>query len=102
MPAGCWGSERNATLRADGSHRRRGPDEGDHRAGQRIRPLRLSEDYGAATGSGLAGRQGSGAVHLAAGGAESATETEAARAVVAERRVVRAAAAGAGQSRLGL
>jgi hypothetical protein len=41
-------------------------------------------------------------VHLAAGGAESAAETAAARAVVAERWVVRAAAARAGQPRLEL
>src|SRR5260370_41709915 len=93
---------RDATLRAHGSHRRRGPDAGDHRTGQRVRPLRLPEDHNTVGGSRLAGGQGSGAVHLAAGGTESAAETAATGAVVAERRVVRAAAAGAGQSRLGL
>ena len=43
----------------------------------------------------LAGRQGPGAADLATGGAESAAETEAARTAVAERRLVRAAPAGA-------
>ena len=50
----------------------------------------------------LAGGQGSGAADLAAGGAESAAETKAARQVVVERRIVRAAAAGASESRLEL
>src|SRR5271169_3101952 len=90
--------ERDATLRTHGSNRRGRSDAGDHRAGQRVWALRLPEDYGGTAQGGLAGRQGSGAVHLAAGGIESAAETTATGAVVAERRVVRAAAAGAGQS----
>src|SRR5260370_33710079 len=93
---------RDATVRANGPDRRRGPDGGDHRACQRVRALRLPEDHNTVGGSRLAGGQGSGAVHLAAGGIESAAETAATGAVMAERRVVRAAAAGASQSRLGL
>ena len=46
---------------------------------------------------GMAGGQGPGAADLATGRAESAAETEAARAVVAERWLLRAAAAGAGE-----
>ena len=77
-------------------------DAGDHHAGQRVRPLWLSADHGAAARGGLAGGQGPGAADLAAGRAESAAETEAARTVVAERWLVRAAAAGAGESCLEL
>ena len=51
---------------------------------------------------GLAGRQRSGAAHLAAGRAESAAETEAARAIVAQRWVLCASTTGAGQPRLEL
>ena len=50
----------------------------------------------------LAGRQGPGRAHLASRRAEGSAEAEAARAVVAQRRVVRAAASGARQSCLEL
>ena len=48
----------------------------------------------------LASGQGPGGAHLASRGAEGSAEAEAARAAVAQRRFVRAAAAGAGQPRL--
>jgi hypothetical protein len=85
---------RDPTLSADASHRRRRANARDYCPGQRVWPLRLPEDHGGTAQGRLAGRQGSGAADLAAGGAESATETEAARTVVVERWVVRAAAAG--------
>jgi hypothetical protein len=57
---------------------------------------RLPADHGQGARSRLAGERRSGSTHLAAGGVESTPETEAARAVVAERWVVCTSAAGAG------
>ena len=103
MPAGCWGSGegRNAT-----QPMQRTDEDALTRA-----IITLASEYGRygyrritalLREARLAGGQGSGAAHLAAGGAESAAETAATRAVVAERWFVRAAAAGAGQSRVEL
>ena len=96
MPAGCWGSGegRNATkrlYRADEDALTRAiialaSEYG--RYGYRRITVELQQGW-------LASGQGSGAAHLAAGGAESAAETEATRAVVAERWI---AACGCGRS----
>jgi len=64
--------------------------------------VRLSADHGAVAECRLAGRQGQGATHLAEGGVESAAETEAPGALVAERRFLCAAPAGTGESRVEL
>ena len=67
--AGVPGAEavaRNAALSADAANGRRCACARDHRAGQRVRPLRLPADHGTVASQGLASGQGSGAGHLAA------------------------------------
>src|SRR5579862_8457648 len=94
--------ERNATLRRNRSYRRGCFDASDHRIGQRVRSLWLPSDHDQTARSGLAGRQGSSAEDLAAGGTESAAETKAARQVVVQRWIVCETAARTGESRVEL
>src|SRR5208282_6136671 len=79
---------KDTTLCRDSEDRRRGADGSDHCPRQGLRTLRLPANHGAVATGWLAGRQGSGTAHLASRGAESAAETKAARAFVAERWVV--------------
>ena len=71
-------------------------------AGQPVWTLRLSPDHGAAEARRLAGGQGPGRAHLASRRAEGSAEAEAARAAVAQRWIVRAAAAGAAPTMCGV
>src|SRR5450631_4935439 len=103
--AGVPGGEtatRHATLSADTARRRRYAHPGHRNVGQPIWSLWLSSDHGAAQAGRLEGRQGPGRANLASRGAEGSTEAEAERAVVAQRRVMRAAASTARQSCLEL
>ena len=72
-------------------------DPGHRGVGQPVWTLRLSPDHGAAAAGRLAGGQGPGRAHLASRRAEGSAEAEAARTAVAQRWIVRAAAAGAHQ-----
>ena len=84
----------DAAVRAAAGRRRAAAREEDRRAGDGVRPVRLSPDDGDAAERRLAGEPQAGGADLAAGraeGAEAAAETGAA---VAERRIVRPAAAG--------
>ena len=83
--------------------RRRGPADGRHRrARDDLRPLRLPPDHRAAQAGGVGREQEAGRAHLAARGAQGAEETAEAGPALAGRWVVRAAAAGEAEPRLGL
>ena len=78
---------RDTTIRADSSGGRGCSDPSDHCPGSELRAIWLPEDHSRCCGV-RAGKWGKdrGAADLAAGGAESAAKTKAARTAVAERR----------------
>ena len=92
----------DTTIGADSSGGRGCSDPSDHCPGSEVRAIWLPEDRGTAAGCRLASGQGSGAADLAAGGAESAAKTKAAKTAVAERRFLCTTEAGATEPRLEL
>ena len=86
---------RDTTIRADSSGGRGCSDPSDHCPGSEVRAIWLPEDHSVAAECGLGSGQGPGAADLAAGGAESAAKTKAARTAVAERRFLCTTEAGA-------
>src|SRR5271170_8117493 len=93
---------RDTTLPAAAAHGRRRADTGDPDPGCEVWAVRLPAHHGVVAGCGVAGGQGSSAADLATRGAEGAAETAGARATVAGRWLVCAAAAGTSESRLEL
>ena len=88
---------RHAALSADTARRRRYAHPGHRDLSQSVWPLWLPPDYSSAALCRLACRQGPGGTNLASRGAKGSTEAEAKRPVMAQRRVMRATAAGAAQ-----
>src|SRR5579859_6445413 len=89
---------RHAALPADTARGRRCVDPGDHRSGQPVWTLWISPHHGGTERRWLACGQGPSRAHLATRRAEGPTEAEAARAVVVQRWIVRAAASGTRES----
>ena len=79
-----------------------GADGGDHRACAAVWPAWLPPGHGLAAGRRVAGEPQARRAALAARGPQGACAPAEARAVVAEQRLLRAAAAGAGEPRVGL
>ncbi len=94
MPGG-EAATRHAALPADTTRRRRYAHSGDRYVGQSVWPLWLSPHHGSAAACRLASRQGPDRADLASRRAEGSKETEAKRAVVAQRWIVRAATSAA-------
>src|SRR5271170_6773658 len=92
----------NTTLSAAAAHGRRRADAGDPDPGHEVWAVRLPAHHGVVAACGMAGGEGSSAADLATRRAESTAETAGARAVVAGRWFVCAAASRAGESRVEL
>src|ERR1700674_4064580 len=93
---------RDAAVRAHPAQRRGRADPSHRDLGHEVRTLRLPADHGAVAECGVAGRQGSGAVHLAARRAESTRQATTQGTTVARGRLVCTAETGAGESCLEL
>ena len=99
MP-GAWAGQEHATPEGVRCRRRAAAREADRLDGQRIRPLRISQDYGPSTGRRLVGEPQACGADLATGGPESACETAEAAKALAWRWVVHPASADALEPRL--
>ncbi|CAA9223463.1 MAG: Integrase, partial [uncultured Acetobacteraceae bacterium] len=84
------------------ARRRGGAARRDRRPGQDLRALRLPAGRGAAAGGGLVRQPQARGTDLAGRGAEGAAAAAETRPPVAERRLLRPAAAGAARPRLGV